>query len=375
MIVMKNSSLSSQRLWLLAVAVPCVLGAAACKRSAAEVAEPAPSAASSSNSEAGSADPVRTEPVSLLEVPRTLRLTGTLRGDREADLAANASGRVLSVAIERGVQVKPGQVLAKLDVRAATLSASEARAQADSARAQEEQARDECGRYEKLKERGAISDLEYQQKVTQCRTLPLTAQAASARADLAAQNVGDGIIRAPFAGLIAERFIEAGQYVRQDSKIATIVSVDPIRLELAVPEAEVAKVSEGAVVTFGVAAHPGRRFNGKIRYVSGVVRASTRDLVVEAVCDNRERLLMPGMFADVELNVGSQKLPSVPKGALVSRDEHSRLFVLNGGRLEERVVALGPALGERVSVVKGVSLEDKVVVSDATRLANGQVIQ
>jgi membrane fusion protein, multidrug efflux system len=375
MTVMKNSSLYSRRRWLLAVAVPCVLGAAACKRSVADGAEPPSAASAAGNSEAASAEPVKTEPVTLLEVPRMLRLTGTLRGDREADLAANASGRVLQVAIERGVQVKPGQVLARLDVRAATLSASEARAQADSARAQEEQARDECGRYEKLKERGAISDLEYQQKVTQCRTLPLTAQAAGARADLAAQNVGDGIIRAPFAGLIAERFIEAGQYVRQDSKVATIVSVDPIRLELAVPEAEVARVSQGAVVTFGVSAYPGRRFSGKIRYVSGVVRATTRDLVVEAVCDNHERLLMPGMFADVELEVGSQKLPSVPKGALVSRDDQSRLFVLNGGRLEERVVALGPALGERVSVVKGVSLEDKVVVSDATRLANGQVVQ
>lgn len=378
---MKNSTSHSHRLWLLALAVPCVLGVAACKRSAAEVAEPPSSAVAASNHEAATAaplrsdEPLKTEPVSLLEVPRTLRLTGTLRGDREADLAANASGRVLSVAIERGDAIKPGQVLAKLDVRAARLSASEARAQADSARAQEEQARDECARYEKLKERGAISDLEYQQKVTQCRTLPLTAQAAGARAELAAQNVGDGIIRAPFGGLVAERFIEVGQYVRQDSKVASIVSVDPIRLQLAVPEAEVARVSVGAVVTFGVAAYPGRRFSGTIRYVSGVVRASTRDLVVEAVCDNPDRLLMPGMFADVELEVGSQKLPSVPKAALLSRDVQARLFVLNGGRLEERVVALGPSLGERVSVVKGVNLDEKVVVSDASRLANGQVIQ
>ena len=196
---MKNSTLGS-RLSLLAVVVPCALGAAACKRSVAEVAEPPPAASSeAAKNAAEKLGPVQTEPVSLLEVPRTLRLTGSLRGDREADLAANASGRVLRVAIERGVQVKPGQVLAELDVRAATLSASEARAQADSALAQEEQARDECGRYEKLKERGAISDLEYQQKITQCRTLPLTAQAAHARAELAAQNVGDGILRAPFA--------------------------------------------------------------------------------------------------------------------------------------------------------------------------------
>jgi membrane fusion protein, multidrug efflux system len=222
-------------------------------------------------------------------VPRTLRLTGTLRGDREADLAANASGRVLKTAVERGAQVKPGQVLATLDVRAASLSAAEARAQADSVRAQEEQAHGECARYEQLKQKGAISDLEYQQKITQCRTLPLSAQAATARAALAAQNVGDGVIRAPFAGVIAERFIEVGQFVRQDSKVVSIVSLDPIRLELAVPEAEAAKVREGAELSFSVAAHPGQRFLGQVRFVSGVVRRATRDLVVEAVVDNRER--------------------------------------------------------------------------------------
>ena len=54
---------------------------------------------------------VKTEPVTAVDVPRTLRLTGTLRGDRETDLAANASGRVLSTSVERGQQIKPGQVL------------------------------------------------------------------------------------------------------------------------------------------------------------------------------------------------------------------------------------------------------------------------
>jgi membrane fusion protein (multidrug efflux system) len=365
---MKKQNPRSTPLWVLvcALGLPSVAITSGCKRGGAEVAPappPTPPIA------------VKTEPATSLDVPRSLRLTGTLRGDREADLAANASGRVLKVAIERGVQVKPGQVLAVLDVRAATLSATEARAQAASAMAQEEQAKDECARYEKLKERGAISDLEYRQKVTQCRTLPLSAQAASARADLAAQNVGDGVIRAPFAGIIAERFIEVGQYVRQDTKVAAIVSLDPIRLELAVPEAAVAKVTEGAVVSFGVSAYPERRFTGKVRYVSGVVRSSTRDLVVEALVDNPDRLLLPGMFADVELVVGSQKLPSVPKGSLVSRDAQSRLFVVAGGRLEERVVALGPTYGDRVSVVRGVNLDDQVVVSDPSQLRNGQAVE
>jgi membrane fusion protein (multidrug efflux system) len=318
---------------------------------------------------------VQTEEVTLLAVPRTLRLTGSLRGNRETDLAANANGRVLFTSLERGAQVTPGQVLARLDVRAATLSAAEARAQADSAQATNEQARVECERYETLKQKGAISDLEYQQKITQCRTLPLSAQAASARAALAVQNVGDGLIRAPFAGIVAERFIEVGQFVRQDSRVATLVSVDPIRLELAVPEAEVGRISEGAEVRFGVAAHPERRFTAKVRFVSGVVRRSTRDLVVEALVENHDRQLMPGMFADVELTVGSQSLPSVPKKSLLLADDQQRVFVVAEDRLEERVVALGPSFGERVAVTRGVKLGDRVVVSELTALGNGQSVR
>ena len=119
-----------------------------------------------------------------------MRLTGS-SADRETDLAANANGRVTATSVERGEQIKPGQVLAKLDTRAASLSAADARAQVDSIRAQEEQARAECERYEQLKAKGAISDLEYQQKVTQCRTLPLNVQLLGTRRAGRA-NVGDG---------------------------------------------------------------------------------------------------------------------------------------------------------------------------------------
>jgi membrane fusion protein (multidrug efflux system) len=105
------------------------------------------------------------------------------------------------------------------------------------------------------------------------------------------------------------------------------------------------------------------------------VRSSTRDLVVEAMVDNPERLLLPGMFADVSLHVGSRQLPSVPKAAISARADQSRLFVVADGRLQERVVALGPSLGDRVSVLRGVGVDEPVVVSDLTHLANGQAVQ
>lgn len=318
---------------------------------------------------------VQSEPVLSIDVPRTLRLTGTLRGDRETDLAANANGRVLSTSVERGEQVKPGQILAKLDTRAASLSAVEARAQVDSTRAQEEQARIECDRFEQLKAKGAITDLEYQQRITQCRTLPLSVQAASARAALAAQNVGDGLIRAPFAGVVTERYVEVGQFLRQDSRVVTIVSADPLRLQIAVPEAQVASVKEGADVSFNVAAYPGRRFLGKVRFVSGALRATTRDLIAEAVVPNAERLLLPGMFADVALVIGQERLPSVPARAVSEQDEQARVFMVVAGRLEERVVALGPKVGERVAISRGVREQEQVVVSELSGLSNGQRVR
>jgi RND family efflux transporter MFP subunit len=343
-----------------------LLGAGACKSRAAEPSAETPSQTAIS---------VQTETVTEVEAPITLRLTGTLRGNRETDLAANASGRVLATSVERGEQIKPGQVIAKLDVRAAALSASEARAQAESARAQEDQARVECERYQKLREKGAISDMEFDQKISQCRTLPLTAEAATARARLAAQNVGDGVIRAPFAGVVTERSVEVGQYVRQDSKVVTIVSLDPLRLEMAVPESDVGKVQEGAEVTFAVTAYPGRRFAGKIRFVSGALRSTTRDMVVEALVDNADKALKPGMFADVELSTGTRKLPSIPKAAVLERDGQSRAFFVVNGRLEERVLSLGPALDKRQSVLKGAALGEKVALGELAKFSNGQKVR
>lgn len=317
---------------------------------------------------------VQSTPAVELEVPATIRLTGSLKGFRETDLAANAAGRVMQTNVERGAQVQAGQLLAQLDIRAAALSANEARANADSVRAQETQAKAECERYEQLKAKGAISAMEYDRVSTQCRTLPLSAEAASARARLAAQNVGDGAIRAPFPGVVTERYVDVGEYVRQDTRVLTLVSLDQLRLEMSVPEANVSRVKEGNEVSFSVVAYPDRKFKGKIRFVSGAVRATTRDLVAEAVVDNADKVLLPGMFADVELAVGTRKLPAVPKNAIFDRDGKPNVFVVVGGRLEQRVLSLGPEANGTVSVQKGVALGDKVVTENLPALSNGQPV-
>lgn len=318
---------------------------------------------------------VTTAEVKLAEVPTTLRLTGSLKGFRETDLAANAAGRVVSTHVERGAAIAQGQLLAMLDVRAAALTASEAQAQAESVRAQETQAKADCARYDALKQKGAITDMEYERVAIQCRTMPLSVEAASARARLAAQNVGDGAIRAPFAGVVTERYVEVGQFLRQDSRVVTLVSLDPLRLELAVPEAEIARVKEGAEVTFKVSSFPEQTFKGTVKFVSGALRAQTRDLMVEALVPNADKQLKPGMFADVELVTGSRKLPAVPRAAIATRDGKPHAFFVVDGRLEERILSLGPDSDGASSVTHGAAVGDKVATGDVKSLANGQRVR
>jgi membrane fusion protein, multidrug efflux system len=317
--------------------------------------------------------PVHVETVDAVEqpVPRVLALTGTLRGSKQTDLAANAAGRVQETLVERGSPVKAGDLVARLDVRSAALSANEARAAADLTRTQALSAKRECDRYKALLDQNAISRAEYDRVTDQCSTSSLSIAAAQARASMATQVVGDGMIRAPFAGIVAQRYVEVGEYVRQDSKVATIVAIDALRLEFSVPEANIGAVKQGGTMTFTVPAYPGRTFAGVVRFVGAALRETTRDLVAEALVDNADQVLRPGMFASVALRTGEMPLPIIPKSAVVEKEGRSHVFVLAEQRIEERVVQTTAFSGDQVAVMSGLKATEKVVAKPTPALHNG----
>src|SRR3954447_25990420 len=118
------------------------------------------------------------------ELPSTLLLAGTLKANQESELAANASGRVLRTMVERGSYVRSGQALAQLDVRVATLSASEAESNFETARTQKSAAEQECARFRQLLDRGAITGQEFDRQTTTCKTATSSTAAAEQRAAL-----------------------------------------------------------------------------------------------------------------------------------------------------------------------------------------------
>ncbi len=337
----------------------------------AKAAAPATSAA------AAPALAVKTAAVVAQALPRTLTLTGTLTANRESGVAADLAGKVAEIFVERGSRVRAGTPLASLDRRQADLVEDEARSQAAAVASQSALAQSECARAEKLFAEGAINQAEFDRSKTQCQAAALSAQAAEARSQLAGKTVTDLVIRAPFAGVIADRFINPGEYVRPDSKVATVVQLHPLRLELSVPEHALSAFGVGAEVAFSVAAWPGQSFTGKVRFIGATVRRATRDLLVEAVVDNKDERLRPGMFAVAEVKLGEVVLPVVPRTALRTdaRAGTDRLYVVQSGRVEERLVHTGAAAGELIAIQAGVKAGEQVVLAPATNLRDGMPVR
>lgn len=314
---------------------------------------------------------VATVEVTAVSSPVLLRLTGSLRGAKEADLAANVAGKVIATSVERGQRVKAGDLLAQVDVQAAQLALAEARVSVESSKTLEEINKNDCERYEKLKSSGVVSALEYDQVTAKCRTSPLNVEAAEARQRLLAKNVGDGMIRSPFTGVVTERYVTQGEYVQASSRVVSLAQVDELRLVFSVPEKNYPDVRLGAAVALAVAAYEGTRFPAEVVHISGAVR-ETRDVVVEASVKNPENKLLPGMFADIELKTGEEQLPSVPESATFFENGKLNVLVVSDGILVQRVIQPSPKVGDRIPVHRGVTLGEKVVATYDAKLSNGQ---
>lgn len=318
--------------------------------------------------------PLKLETVTVTEqpMPRFLSLTGTLAANRASQVAADGSGRVRETFVERGGVVRAGELLVQLDSRSARLSESEARAQVEVLRSQHAAAQRECERAQRLFNDRVIGEAEYDRLRAQCASSEWSSQAAAARAELATKNLSDAAVRAPFAGMVVERFVSVGEYVRPGTAIASLVEVDPLRLQLTVPESEVARVRPGQSVSFEVTAFPGERFEGMLERLSPSLRPGTRDLVVEAVVRNPDHKLLPGMFALARIETERNPRPVVPARAVRGEGSRSRVFAVVQGRLEERLVQLGEREGEVYAVEKGLAKGDRIAsTAGAAELRDG----
>lgn len=310
---------------------------------------------------------VKTQPA-----PQLLRVSGTLRAEHETRLAAGSNGRVVELLVDRGDWVARGAAIARFDDRISSLQAREAEAYKQTLSIQAEGNQSECNSAKQLHDAGAISDLQYEKAKTGCEAQSAALQAASARAGQAKVALIDGVLRAPFAGVVTDRYINQGEFAMAMSPIVALSDSRKVRMDLSIPESKLAGVKKGIEFTFTVPAYPGETFTATVDRVGGVVRPMLRDVVVEAVAPNAKGRLLPGMFATADLPLASTDYPSVPTTAVFVRDNQARVFVVARKRLEERLVQPGLRVGPNLTIQSGLAPGERVVRAPSNNLRNGQ---
>lgn len=342
-------------------------------------------------------------------IDRYLRVTGSLMADEQAEVSAESAGRVIGTPVERGARVSQGSILVRISAAETSAQLQEAEANAAqiearlgltggrpfdpkrvpdvmNAQASADWAEAEFSRIGSLLEQKVVSKSEYDQRKTQVEAARQQYQmalnvaeqsyrsleSARARVTLARKAMADTTVRAPFSGLVAERVVSIGDYVTRGTRVATVVRVDPMRVELTVPEQAVSLISVGQPVRITVDAYPGEAFTAKIRFVSPSLRPDQRALTVEAIAANPDGRLKPGLFATASiLRPRSAPALLVPTTAVETVSGTSRVYVVKGDTAEERIVTLGETVGPQVEITSGVTAKDRVAAEPKGRLADG----
>ena len=359
----------------------------------------------------GASVPVRVAVAAPRALPQTLRVNGPLVADQQSDVTGVVPGRVVEVLVERGSIVAEGDPLVRLrdvdyrlQVAAATaaLQQAEARlgvtspgaavraedtAEVRAAAANDGLARESLRRAEQLAQTGAVSQAEldraragaaaaheqYNSALNGMRGAAIALSQARIALQQAGTAVRESVVRAPFAGEIAERFADVGEYVAPQMRLVSLVKTDPLRVELPVPQERVGVVQRGQTVALRVDAFPDRVFTGTVRYISASVRPETRSLTVEATVPNADGALRPGMFATATIDLGGTRQGvAVPVAAVLREAGVSRVFVVKpDGTIEERVVSVVESDGATVTVSEGVRAGERLAVETLERLADG----
>jgi len=341
-------------------------------------------------------------------IARFIRATGTLMAEEQADVAAETAGRVVSAPVERGTPVTQGAELIRLLAAETDAQLKEAEANAaqiearlgltsgtfdvnavpevQNAKAAYDLAQNEFGRIKSLLEQRVVSQSEYEQRRTQMEASRQqyeaakngaaqqfqSLQAARARVSLARKALADTVVRSPFGGVVAQRLVSVGDYVTKGMKVAIVVRVNPLRAQLTIPEQSVSAVAIGQPVNFEVDAYPGRRFEGKVKYVAPSLQADQRALTVEALVPNPNGELKPGLFATARIEQPA-RTPGVlvPTASVVVASGTSRVFVVNGDHVEERIVTTGQPVGDLIEITNGLKAGERVATKSVAQLTDG----
>jgi len=284
--------------------------------------------------------------------------TGGIEAVQSIQLRPEVGGRLVQILVREGAEVSRGTPLFKIDD-------AELRAQVARLEAERDLAEQALERTRRLLAQNASAEADLEQAEANARS-------ARAQLELAQVRLDRTLVRAPFSGLVGERFVSVGDYVTSSTRLVSLQTVDPQRAAFDIPERYAQRLEIGQAVSFQVAALPDTVFTGIVDFVDPVVQLPARTITVKAEVPNRDRLLKPGMF--IEARLVTETRPDavvIPEDAILPLQGTTLVYVIEDDTAHRRQVELGVRMPGYVEVKSGLAAGDQVVVGGLERLSEG----
>jgi membrane fusion protein, multidrug efflux system len=284
--------------------------------------------------------------------------TGQIEALQSIELRPEVEGRIVAILVREGREVGRGTGLFQIDSTELAATVAQLAAQRDLAR-------QDLARTKELIAQNAASPSDMEKAEANSRS-------ADAQYLLQSTRLARTTVRAPFGGVVGQRFVSLGDYVNSSNRLATLQTVNPQRAVFDVPEKYARSLRPGQSVTFRVGAIPGRDFPAEVDFVDPVIRQPGRTILIKARAPNPQRLLQPGMFIEARLVTSMRpKAVVVPEDAVVPMQGANFVWVVEEGKANQRQVGLGVRTPGFVEIRSGVSAGEQVVVGGLAMLFPG----
>ncbi|MDP2343480.1 MAG: efflux RND transporter periplasmic adaptor subunit [Deltaproteobacteria bacterium] len=315
-------------------------------------------------------------------IERGPALSGSLEAREKAVLRAEIGGSVVDVDAELGDPTRPGQVLARIEAKSLREALSSSWAAVVSAQEEAALARRQLDRSARLAAAGAIA--RHDQEVAAAALAAASARLEDTRARwaLARQQLDTATVRAPFAGVVSERAVNAGDVVAPGTVLFSIIDPSTMRLTAQVSSEAVGELAKGKRVSFNVRGYPEQVFTGTIARIAPAADEATRQIKVLVELPNPGHQLIAGLFAEGRVAVDAHDALVVPLDAVDltgATPTVMRIEQDDGGEavVDEVTVATGliDERSERVEILSGVRAGDRLLIGAARSLAPGTRVE
>lgn len=322
--------------------------------------------------------PVRVAAVERRDLADDLLLTGTLKPRAQVQLVAEVPARLVRLLKDEGDRVARGETVAVLDETDYRLARDRARASLAVAEANRSHAEAESKRADNLLQTGGITDKDHLSAQVGLQVAEASLAQARADAAIAEERYARTRVKAPFAGRVARRLVDAGAMLAQNTPLFTLVDDSVLEFEAAVPSRDFPRIRVGAPADVTVDALPGTVIPGKVSRIAPLVDERSRSFKAVVAVPGRPDLV-GGLFARAAVRVGTARdALVVPPRALVrdgGRPNEAVVFVVASGKAEKRTVTLGVEAPDAVQVTKGLAAGESVVLDPPTALGDGSPVE